>query len=94
MAETQTEVKPLVVNTHMRAYKLKYRHRNRIGGGAQGDVKEKCFWFPGNQKEAIEEARRHCTTMEYTFIYCLPFIVDLKAQEDSKKKGLIVEGEE
>ncbi len=72
-----------LVTRRDRAYRLQFRHKNRFQtpGGA---VKEKVFWFDGNLKEAVARARVHCDLMDYVFVYCMPHIVDLEAQEKLK----------
>lgn len=68
-----------------RAYRLEFRHKNRYGISS-GVIKEKVFWFQGNLKEAVQRIRIHCERMDYTYIRCSPFIVDLEAQEEMKDK--------
>lgn len=70
-----------------RAYILEFRHKNRFGL-AQGRTKQKVFWFDGNLKEASSRVRIHCERMDYIFIYCSPFIVDLEAQEELKARDM------
>jgi hypothetical protein len=77
-----------VITKRSRAYILEYRHKNRFSGTANGRTLKKVFWFDGQQKEAIIEARRHCEVMDYIFIYCEPFIVDLRAQESLKARNM------
>lgn len=75
-----------ILTKRSRAYMLEYRTQNRINGRSQGRVRTKAFWFDGKLKDAVTEARRHCEVMGFTFIYCSPFIVDLRAQENLKNK--------
>jgi hypothetical protein len=84
-------IKPLTRRD--RAYKLQFRHKNRFNI-TSGQVKEKIFWFDGNRKEAIDRARRHCEAMDYTFLHCMVFIVDLDAQEALKAAHELSEDEE
>lgn len=78
------------LTSRRRAYKIQFRHKNRYTIPS-GKVQEKVFWFAGNLKEATIEARKHCNVMDYAYICCFPYIVDLKAQEELK--GRDVDGE-
>lgn len=81
----QNTDKNIPITRRSRSYLLQYR-LNSYFGASQGRVREKMFWFDGNLKDAVERARLHCERMNYTFLYCHPFIVDLDAQEDLKAR--------
>jgi hypothetical protein len=81
--KVEEKIKEEAVTTRKRAYKLQYRYKNRFGS-ANGRVTEKVFWFDGNQKEAVQRARIHCHKMDYDYIFCFPYIVDLEVQERMK----------
>ena len=89
MSGTQVvaEVSHEKVTVKDRAYRLQYRYKNRFGLG-NGKVQEKVFWFKGDLKDAIIRVRKHCGVMDYTYIYCSPFIVDLDSQEELKSKDV------
>lgn len=63
-----------------RIYELHYKY------GFQ-KPRSKYFRFSGDMKAAKEHAQRHCIDMNYTFIWCNPFVVDLDEQVESRRKG-------
>lgn len=75
------------VKVRDRAYRLEYRYKNRFQAPG-GKVQSKVFWFKGNLKEAVNRVRLHCERMDYVYVFCHPYIVDLDAQEDMKNKDL------
>lgn len=94
--EMGLDKKEVNITSKDRAYKLQYRFQNRFTK-ATGRVQEKVFWFKGNLKEANIRSRKHCEVMDYMFIYCYPYIVDLDAQEELKlkdKDGSMMDQEE
>lgn len=84
------EDKGTPITTKDRAYLLEFQHKNRFKIPS-GRAQQKVFWFKGNLKEAVARVREHCDIMDYKFIHCCPFIVDLEAQEKLKNSDL--EGE-
>jgi hypothetical protein len=85
MSEDKESLKSESITSKSRAYKLQFRHTNRFNM-TSGKVQELVFWFKGDLKEATVRARQHCEVMNYTYIYCFPYIVDLEAREALKLK--------
>lgn len=85
--EKVAETPSTPITSRSRAYKLEFRHKNRLGLNS-GRTQEKVFWYQGNLKDAVARIRLHCEKMNYTYIYCYPFIVDLDAQEEMKSKDI------
>lgn len=68
------------VGKDKRAFLLFYRYLNNIGN-AKGNPLERMFWFRGALGDARIRARKHCDVMNYRYINCTPFIIDLDEVE-------------
>ena len=58
-----------------------------FSGSGNRAPETKFFEFEGNLAMAREEGRRHCAAMGYRWLKVRPHIVNLKAQEEAKRKA-------
>jgi hypothetical protein len=63
-----------------KVYTFNYRYGN-------AGILARNFRHRGDLYSAINRAKSHCAVMNYRFIFCFPFIVDLDIIEDSRRNN-------